>query len=317
MRTYCGRSAAQLGGALLWMVFGANPARAWGPTGHRVVAAIAWQNMTPAARSQAIAILMKAAANTGIAALRPTTGTAAERDAFFFAEVATWPDLVRSGPRKPLFHHAAWHFADHFWSTVNGKPKEDTTKGPAAENAFERLTHFERALKADHTAKPDNAIALAWMLHLMGDLHQPLHNAARETKAFPNGDRGGNDFRLDGKMELHKYWDDIPDEMFAADHTILVPPVRRNCRARLANLRERVGATDHDGPSQDRRPARSYSRCVRDVVTGGVAACRSCVPRREGWHRTKRRLPKKDGQSVGVGDRRGRVSIGCRAQHSS
>jgi hypothetical protein len=168
---------------------------------------------------------VKAAANTGIAALRPTTGTAAERDAFFFAEVATWPDLVRSGPRKPLFDHAAWHFADHFWSTVKGKPKQDTTKGPAAENAFERLTHFEQALKADHTAKPDNAIAIAWMLHLMGDLHQPLHNAARETKAFPNGDRGGNDFPLDGKMKLHKYWDDIPDEMFAADHTIFVPPV--------------------------------------------------------------------------------------------
>jgi hypothetical protein len=56
------------------------------------------------------------------------------------------------------------------------------------------------------------AMQLAWMLHLVGDIHQPLHAAARVTPNHPDGDRGGNSFPLAGSHpQLHSYWDDIVD----------------------------------------------------------------------------------------------------------
>jgi hypothetical protein len=57
----------------------------------------------------------------------------------------------------------------------------------------------------------ERAIDLAWLLHLVGDIHQPLHSSARVTELEPEGDRGGNDFLLDDleAPNLHAYWDFI------------------------------------------------------------------------------------------------------------
>jgi hypothetical protein len=67
------------------------------------------------------------------------------------------------------------------------------------------------------TGAPDDvrAIALSWMFHQIGDVHQPLHTAARFSSTFPRGDRGGNSEtfpnpRGHGK-NLHAYWDDLLD----------------------------------------------------------------------------------------------------------
>ncbi len=51
------------------------------------------------------------------------------------------------------------------------------------------------------------ARALRYLLHLVGDIHQPLHGATRCTAAHPEGDRGGNDFKVKGEVNLHSYWD--------------------------------------------------------------------------------------------------------------
>jgi hypothetical protein len=63
----------------------------------------------------------------------------------------------------------------------------------------------------------DKAVAIAWFLHLSGDIHQPLHNSARVTDKEPKGDQGGNLFLLtpestprDKQLNLHTYWDGIP-----------------------------------------------------------------------------------------------------------
>lgn len=55
---------------------------------------------------------------------------------------------------------------------------------------------------------------MRYILHLVGDIHQPLHTVARDTIAFPNGDRGGNDFVTKtgnglpkGATNLHRVWD--------------------------------------------------------------------------------------------------------------
>jgi hypothetical protein len=204
-----------IAGALL-----ARPAallHAWGPTGHRVVARIAWMNMTPAARAKAIAILSAATPATKIRQLRPTHGTAADADATFFAQAATWPDIVKSDASLSQFDHRGWHFADHFWHLVGGQPRLDSSRGPDAQNEVERLTRFTGDFRSNNAANAENAIQLVWMLHLLGDLHQPLHNESRETSSQPQGDRGGNAFALDGRHELHGYWDGILDEVATKD----------------------------------------------------------------------------------------------------
>ncbi|MDZ7343175.1 MAG: S1/P1 nuclease, partial [candidate division KSB1 bacterium] len=58
-------------------------------------------------------------------------------------------------------------------------------------------------------APSQRTIDLAWVLHLVGDIHQPLHCSARVTPTEPEGDRGGNLFKLDSNYTLHGYWDNL------------------------------------------------------------------------------------------------------------
>jgi hypothetical protein len=80
----------------------------------------------------------------------------------------------------------------------------------ASENILERLEHFKTFLADTSQPAADRAIGLAWVLHLVGDVHQPLHCSARVTIREPAGDKGANDFKLDSKNKnLHAYWDSM------------------------------------------------------------------------------------------------------------
>jgi hypothetical protein len=65
-------------------------------------------------------------------------------------------------------------------------------------------------LTAKESAAADKAIALCWLFHLAGDIHQPLHSAALfSERLFPKGDRGGNDVRVLKHGTMHSFWDGI------------------------------------------------------------------------------------------------------------
>lgn len=202
-------------------VFLALPALvAWDATGHRTVAEIAWEHMTPRARARAVALLLHGPPLAGLASLRPGTGTAAERDRALFVNAATWPDLVRErGTPWHVYNRPSWHYADFFWDEVDGRARAIPGTGPDSVNAGERIELF-RAQLAD-TSLPDTAraVALAWLLHLVGDVHQPLHASSRVTAddPLPRGDEGGNTFHLDDGHRLHGFWDDILDEALPPD----------------------------------------------------------------------------------------------------
>ena len=100
---------------------------------------------------------------------------------------------------KEKYDRPTWHYVNHFWR--DGKPLPDM--GTLGE-LIDRLSSFEKA----HS----DPIELAWLLHLVGDVHQPLHSSARVTARDPEGDRGGNDFAIDDLESwgtLHGYWDSI------------------------------------------------------------------------------------------------------------
>lgn len=155
---------------------------AWGATGHRVIARIAENHLTPAARAAAFEL-------AGPAGLAP---------------ISTWADEIRSDPRytggvagRP--DTRPWHYIN--LDTIEQLPA--TSPPSRFEHIVDAIRHFETVLA--HRAAPAEirAEALRWLVHLYGDLHQPLHVGLAL-------DRGGNMVDLDWfgeRSNLHRVWD--------------------------------------------------------------------------------------------------------------
>jgi hypothetical protein len=204
-----------------------NPANAWDDVGHQVVARVAWDNLTPNARKNVISALKKAPADsTLLDVLKPFAGQPkALQDRILFTLASNWADKVKRGGKLSKYNHPEWHYVDQFFSqldpNVPGQPVPNMPPSPN-DNIAVILIELQSALglvgapKPTTTFVPDagvpRALQIAWLLHLVGDIHQPLHTSTRETSdpAEATGDRGGNLFLLDSKnRNLHAYWDDL------------------------------------------------------------------------------------------------------------
>ena len=148
-------------------------AGAWNAAGHRLTAAIAWQQLSPATREFVSAALARHPDHP-----RWVDKARSSEPAAIFAEAATWPDDIRNDPRffdetrddagEPLpgfpdmARHKRWHYVDvdRRGRVVDGE----------ADRQIERLDRLLRS-----TAKREEiSYALPWLLHLVADLHQPL-----------------------------------------------------------------------------------------------------------------------------------------------
>jgi len=86
-------------------------------------------------------------------------------------------------------------------------------KPPLAVNILTAIAENERIVRSG-TEPEKRVIALTWLIHLVGDIHQPLHSVQIFTTDYPNGDRGGNLICVrpseSGKpMNLHRLWDSL------------------------------------------------------------------------------------------------------------
>jgi hypothetical protein len=197
-----------------------------------LVSRIAWQNMTPKARRISVALLSSAPQASSLPGLLPQDTRAREvREISFFTRASTWPDIVkdRKQPaRRDKYSREKWHFINHFWDYGGPglTPRERTDMAPDATNVVERLAALQADLQNRDVDASERGIALAWVLHLVGDIHNPLHTSARVTFMDPKGDQGGNLFKLmpsrstpqgsktsgnmpSGSTSLHAYWDNI------------------------------------------------------------------------------------------------------------
>lgn len=216
---------------LFTLLLGAANAAAWDDAGHKVVSLIAWEKMTPAARQKAIDILMSAPEDSDIVTLLSADARPLPmREREFFAAVSTWADIIRDREHFPkrweAYHRGKWHYTNIFWRQNSGAAQIVSELQPETENIVERLYLFEKTLGDETRPKTERAVALAWFLHLVGDIHNPLHNSARVTDAEAKGDQGGNLFEITPKDtprerrdNLHWYWDSILTRSFprAAD----------------------------------------------------------------------------------------------------
>lgn len=192
----------------------------WDDAGHKISAYIAWQQMTAQARQQAAEILLSAPEDSDLSVFYASDSrSTAAKNLELFMIASTWADIVRDKKfknRNSKYHHGSWHYLDTFWREANGKIEIVPEIKSAEENAVERLFAFDKLMRDASVSDADKAIALAWILHIGGDIHQPLHASARVTQYDPKGDQGGNLFMLspkgakgDERVSLHWYWDSI------------------------------------------------------------------------------------------------------------
>jgi hypothetical protein len=206
-----------LAGAGVLMTLAPKSALAWHNQGHMMVAEVAWRHMSSGAKCRAV-WLLNSDAEYARGLQNPTR--IAWREALF-VNVATWPDRIKAtgsgfGPGgdaslnvglSDKHQHRNWHFADF------PVPASDAHPVPGI-NALERIKTFTQTLSDPDTPSALKAYDLAWLLHLVGDVHQPLHMANQYGPVFHGNDAGGNGIPVQypGYHELHGFWDGAPGD---------------------------------------------------------------------------------------------------------
>ncbi len=152
----------------------APQARPWGEKGHKVLSRIAESRLSDAARARVKEIL-------GDQSL---------------ADVSNWADSIRKERRET----APWHYVN----VQPGAEHDSDARDCGAEGCVVSATEKFIAVLKDKKAKPaERKEALMWVVHLVGDLHQPLHCSHAS-------DRGGNDIKVEFEgtpTNLHSVWD--------------------------------------------------------------------------------------------------------------
>jgi hypothetical protein len=146
-----------------------------------------------------------------------------DRDLYLFMMAGRWADDIRGTDAD----RPTWHYIN-FPVKPAGQPESVKAPAPAEPNILTALADNRTKL----TAAPEvteRAVALTWLVHLLSDIHQPLHTVALFTTDYPDGDRGGNRVFIragpDARaINLHRFWDDLllgRDDFRAAKNTAI------------------------------------------------------------------------------------------------
>ena len=159
---------------LLGLLIAAAPAAGWGPTGHRAVGLIA-ERQTPEAARQAAAALLAGSS---------------------FADAAVWADDIRS---DPVWEHTGpWHYVN-----LSDRSTYETAPRNPGGDVLTAIERFSRILADRDASQQQRRDALRFLIHFVGDLHQPLHVGRA-------ADRGGNSVEVSWfgeRWNLHALWD--------------------------------------------------------------------------------------------------------------
>lgn len=161
------------------------PGYAWNAVGHKLVAQIAYDNLSPAAQGMCRAFL-----HAPESSLEDN-----------FIESAVWLDVIR----KHIHQLDVLHY-------INIPFTKDKSSLPEinSRNVLWAINEAKMLLLDPKTSTEVKTFSLKLLIHVLGDMHQPLHTTTKVSRRNPKGDQGGNLYRLDkssfGK-NLHQYWD--------------------------------------------------------------------------------------------------------------
>lgn len=122
-----------------------------------------------------------------------------------FIHASHWIDDIKEEGRH---EYDSWHYISWY---ASGDVQCPPDKKPNDQNILWALQKQAKILYGKNSSVFKKAFALRVLLHLMGDLHQPLHAATRCSNTNPGGDDGGNRFRLGHPdySNLHMFWDSL------------------------------------------------------------------------------------------------------------
>lgn len=209
-------------------------AQAWNKAGHMVVGALAYRELKssdPQAVNRVVSILRQHPwyQQRWLPAINSLNINDPDKhDLYLFMLAAKWPDDIRG----TNLHCGDCHYINYPYKPP-GQPASMQVQGPAQVNI---LNAYQRNVDIllGNGSNSVKAMALCWIFHLVGDVHQPLHTAKLFTTVFPDGDRGGTWFYIRADEEaytisLHKFWDD----------SIMGSQRYQSVRNRADNLRQR------------------------------------------------------------------------------
>jgi len=160
--------------AIFIFSFNANSSLRWSNTGHRTVGKIAEKHLKSSTKRK-IKKLLKGQS---------------------LAFVSTYADDIKSDKRYNDFY--SWHYVN----MPLDSNYEDSEKNPNGDLAT-GIAYCKKVIKDENSSDDDKAFYLKMLIHLIGDLHQPMHVGLAE-------DRGGNDFKVQwffNDTNLHRVWD--------------------------------------------------------------------------------------------------------------
>lgn len=223
---------------VLMVVSLAQPCLAWHEPGHHIIALLAYDLLSKEEQQLLQAILREHPRfKTDFAPPRSPNDqeaakplSPAENERWAIGRAGYWPDVARS---QPNFNRPTWHYQLGATLTIGEPQNVPKNPGPAPANAtletqelyIAQAVEVCRAVLRDKTrSKADRAIAICWIVHLVGDAHQPCHaGSLYVTGVFPEGDRGANLIPTKQLKNLHALWDGLLGSQFDAGD------IRRRC----------------------------------------------------------------------------------------
>lgn len=268
---------------------------AWSSQGHMTVAAIAFSDL-PADEKQRVSALLKHHpdytkwTNNFSANLSPV-----DLETFVFMRASTWPDEIRR--KGNPYDHPYWHFVDYPLEppTFPFKPSPHPTN-----DVLYGIAQSEKMLTNTNTSDTERAVYLSWLVHLVGDLHQPLHCSMLVTSEYPSGDKGGNSFFVkpgERGVNLHSVWDQA---------------LGSSANPRTAYTRAIEVATDHPRTKlpelKKDKTVEAWSKEVRDLAIEkaylrgnlkGSKSANDALPLPDGYTKTMKEVAEKQAALAG------------------
>jgi hypothetical protein len=187
-------------------------ALAWQEAGHKLVASIAYSELATRERAAVDAILKQHTNYSSWRAEFDRAQPSASLGQFVFMEASTWADKIRDSHNPDT--HPEWHYINY----PLRPPDFPEQPAPSRTNVVSAIEEAMAVLQDQNASRSGQAESLAWLIHLVGDIHQPLHCTSLFGGSFDSrdGDRGGNSFWIKLKedsarpVKLHTLWDGLP-----------------------------------------------------------------------------------------------------------
>lgn len=176
----------------------------WNSTGHMIIAAIAYDQMSTELQLKVRDILRE---HPLYEVWMEEMPEGFNEGAFLMIKSSRWPDQIRRSDDP--YDHPEWHYVNFFIHREDGTI-DTTREDPDNDIIFGIGKSIEYLKSSDPETR---AAYLAWLNHLVADIHQPMHCASVTSEAYPEGDRGGNRHWVktdEEAIKLHFYWDMLP-----------------------------------------------------------------------------------------------------------